>query len=90
MPSYPPAAAQASAKLKAAEGAPNAAARGALVSEALATLSRVPLACNLEYLVSQLAFLRCYEVRTCEREAPAPAQRSAVQLVGETFSPPEL
>ncbi|KAF5829261.1 Non-repetitive/WGA-negative nucleoporin C-terminal-domain-containing protein [Dunaliella salina] len=52
---------QASAKLKAAETAPNASARAALVSDALATLSRVPLACNLEYLVSQLAYLRCYE-----------------------------
>lgn len=53
---------QASAKLKAAEAAPNPSARAALVSDALATLSRVPLACNLEYLVSQLAYLRCYEV----------------------------
>jgi len=52
---------QASAKLKAAEAAPNASTRAALVSDALATLSRVPLACNLEYLVSQLAYLRCYE-----------------------------
>ncbi len=37
--------------------------REGLVREAVAQLSRVPLACNLEYLVGQLAYLRFYEVR---------------------------
>ena len=58
---------QATARLKAAEGAASGPEREAAVREALAMLARVPLAANLEYLISQLAYLRCYEVgmRSC-------------------------
>ena len=36
--------------------------RDALVRDAVAQLAGVPLACNLEPLVAQLAYLRHYEV----------------------------
>ena len=42
---------------------PVAAERDALTREAVAQLSAVPLACNLDQLAAQLAYLRCYEVR---------------------------
>jgi len=52
---------QASAKLKQAEALTNPSEREALTREAVAQLRRVPLACNLEFLVSQLAYLRQFE-----------------------------
>ncbi|GAX83884.1 hypothetical protein CEUSTIGMA_g11309.t1, partial [Chlamydomonas eustigma] len=52
---------QASAKLKQAEAISGAAEREAVTKEAVAQLCQVALSCNLEYVTSQLAYLRCYE-----------------------------
>jgi hypothetical protein len=53
---------QASAKLKAAEGAQSPSDRSGLVREALNILGRVPLCANLEFLSSQLAYLKAWDV----------------------------
>ena len=59
---------QASAQLKAAEAAaPDSSERATLIAGALGVLRRVPLASNLEYLTSQLAYLKAYKVCVCGR-----------------------
>ena len=76
-----PCASQASAKLKQAEALGSPAERDSLVREAVAQLMTVPLSCNLEYLVSQLAYLRHYEVQVF---------KSALHLVSWTTTVPHL